>query len=182
MKLSKLSKMNFMALCCIIGLFCKNLINPLTNVITDALHIPGGVSTGFAIMFIVIAAELVQEKKSATIMSSAQGLLALMLGRVGSMGMLMPIGYFVPGVVIDIVFYFTRNTTMQERLVFANALGAVSASLTANILVFQLSGPVLILYLSISALSGACYGFLATMLTHRLIQILHCRRISYEIE
>lgn len=85
MKLSKLSKMNFMALCFIIGLFCKNLISPLTNVITDALHISGGVSTGFAIMFIVIATELVQEKKSATIMSSAQGLLALMLGGVGSM-------------------------------------------------------------------------------------------------
>ena len=182
MKLSKLSKMNFMALSCIIGLFCKKLMNPFANVITDALHIPGGVSTGFAIMFIVIATELVQERKSATIMSSVQGLLALMLGRVGSMGILMPIGYIFPGIVIDIVFYFTRNATMQERLVFANALGAMFASLTANILVFQLSGPVLILYLSISALSGTCYGFLATMLTRRLIQILHCRRISYEIK
>lgn len=182
MKLSKLTKMNFMAICCIIGLFSKKLINPFANVITDTLHIPGGVSTGFSIMFIVIAAELVQEKKSATMMSSAQGLLALMLGRVGSMGILMPLGYLVPGVVIDVVFYFMRNATTQERLVIANSLAALFASLTANLLVFQLTGPVLVLYLSISALSGACYGFLATLLTQRLFNILHCRRMNYEIK
>ena len=68
MRQSRLSKLNFMALCCVLGLFTKKLINPLANVITEALHIPGGISTGFSIMFLVVAAEVVwqdrQDRKS----------------------------------------------------------------------------------------------------------------------
>ncbi len=192
MRQSRLSKLNFMALCCVLGLVTKKLINPFANIITEALHIPGGISTGFSIMFLVIATEIVWDnsfrrqnqsdskkqpsrlmKHCGILMGIVQGFLALCLGRVGSMGLLAPIGYIVPGIAIDLIYYignrFCFNRT--ERMVFANALAAVMASVIANMIVFSLKGPVLWLYLSVSATSGTIYGFLAVTVVGKLRKI-----------
>lgn len=176
MRQSKLAKLNFMALCCILGLFVKKMINPLANVITESLHIPGGISAGFSIMFLVIAAELVQTKYCGTLMGTVQGFLALCLGRVGSMGALAPIGYIVPGIAIDLVYRLGKRVGLSrtERMVFSNALAAVMASLTANVIVFHLSGPVLVLYLCVSATSGTIYGFAGAAAAKKLARILRC--------
>lgn len=170
MKHSKLFTLNVMALFCVLGLITKKMINPFANVITESLHIPGGISTGFSIMFLVIAAELVQTRHSGAMMGTVQGFLALAMGRVGSMGLLSPIGYIVPGVTIDLVYRLQvhMNFSRLERMVFANAAAAVMASVTANIIVFRLQGPVLWLYLCVSALSGTVYGFLGSAIVGRL--------------
>ena len=174
MRQSRLSKLNFMALCCVLGLFTKKLINPLANVITEALHIPGGISTGFSIMFLVVAAEMVrggnQWRSCGTLMGAVQGFLALCLGRVGSMGILAPIGYIIPGMAIDLVYGLSSRFKLDrtERMVFANGLAAVMASVTANVIVFHLWGPVLFLYLCVSAFSGTLYGFLGSMVAGKL--------------
>lgn len=34
----------FLVICCDLGLFSKRLISPLANIVTDFLHIPGGIS------------------------------------------------------------------------------------------------------------------------------------------
>lgn len=166
MKYSKLTKLNFMALCCVLGLFTKKLMNPFANVITEFLHIPGGISTGFSIMFLVIGTEIVQMKNSGTLMALVQGLLALALGRVGSMGALMPLGYLVTGIAIDLVYKIPLDRS--ERMIFANALAAVFASLFANTLVFHLNGAVLWLYLGVSAISGCSFGLLGYFIVKRL--------------
>ena len=184
MRQSRLSKLNFMALCCVLGLFTKKLINPLANVITEALHIPGGISTGFSIMFLVVAAEVVwldrqrnqysesgkPLKYCGTIMGAVQGFLALCLGRVGSMGILAPLGYIVPGMAIDLIYGLADHFKLDrtERMVFANALAAVLASVTANVIVFRLWGPILFLYLCVSAFSGTLYGFLGSVVAGKL--------------
>lgn len=169
MKNLRLASLNFMALCCVLGLVCKKLVNPFANVITEALHIPGGVSTGFSIMFLVIAAEVVQMKRAGTLMGTVQGFLALAMGRVGSMGILAPLGYIVPGISIDLIYYLQKYAkwSVTERMVFANSLAAAMASVTANVLVFHLWGPVLVLYLCVSATSGAIYGFLGSAIVSR---------------
>lgn len=181
MRQSRLSSLNFMALCCVLGLFTKKLINPLANVITESLHIPGGISTGFSIMFLVVAAEVVRGgspkemwKSCGSLMGAVQGFLALCLGRIGSMGLLAPLGYFMPGAAIDLVYSLSYRFGFDrtERMVFSNALAAVMASVTANIIVFRLWGPVLLLYLCVSALSGTVYGFLGTMIAGRLTRAL----------
>lgn len=180
----KLVDYNFMALCCVIGIISKKLINPFANVITDLLHIPGGVSTGFSIMFLVIAVEMIRKPKCGTLMAMVQGLLSLALGRVGSMGIFMPISFIATGIAIDFVYYVGKyiNLTRLERMMFSNSLAAFSASFVANFIVFQLTGPVLCLYLSVSALSGMCYGFLSSMLVERINPALSSyRRRSYEI-
>ena len=53
-------------------------------------------------------------------------------------------------------------------MVFANAFSAVMASVTANLIVFHLRGPVLGLYLCVSAISGTVYGFLGALIVERL--------------
>lgn len=180
MKYSKLTMLNFMALCCVLGLFTKKLINPFANVITEALHIPGGVSTGFSIMFLVIAAEVVRGKGCGTLMGTVQGFLALALGRVGSMGILMPLGYISTGIAIDFIYDVQKymKCSKTERMVFANALAALMASVTANLLVFHLNGPVLWLYLGVSATSGTCYGFLGSVIVTRLYPLFKNNQLS----
>ena len=86
------------------------------------------------------------------------------------MGLLTPIGYFMPGAAIDLVYSLEKYVkfTRTERMVFANALAAVTASLTANIIVFRLSGPVLLLYLCVSATSGTLFGFLGSSIVARM--------------
>ena len=178
MRQSRLANLNFMALCCVLGLFTKKLINPLANVITESLHIPGGISTGFSIMFLVVATEVVRGGGKRTgawnhcgaLMGAVQGFLALCLGRIGSMGLLAPLGYFMPGVAIDLVYGLSHRFGLDrtERMVFSNALAAVMASVTANVIVFRLWGPVLLLYLCVSAVSGTIYGYLGSVVAGKL--------------
>ena len=72
----------FMALCCDFGLFAKKLISPAANLITESLHIPGGVATSFSLMFLVTAASVIPVFGCATIMGAVQSLLALCFGSV----------------------------------------------------------------------------------------------------
>ena len=176
--MSKLTKLNFMALCCVLGIFTKKMINPFANVITEALHIPGGISTAFSIMFLVIAREIVDTPKSGTLMATVQGFLALALGRVGSMGILMPIAFIATGIAIDFVYYVGNvcRFSKMERMVFANALAALMASVVANVLVFNLKGAVVWLYFGVSLCSGTCFGFLAMAMAHRIEKALCLNR------
>ena len=164
----------FLALCCDLGLFAKRMVNPFANLITDALHIPGGIGTGFSLMFLVVAAALTRGRFCGAIMGTVQSALALSLGMVGSMGALSPIGYIVPGLVIDLVFMLTKGLPLSrgERIVLANTLASPSAALTANCIVFHLSGAALFLYLSVAASSGAFCGLLGARLVSRLAPVI----------
>ena len=162
MKTTKLQILNFMALCCSLGLVVKKLVNPLANIITESLHIPGGISTGFSIMFLVIATEIVRTKQCGTLMGTVQGAIALVLGRIGSMGIFAPIGYIIPGMVIDGVYRWNRYLKLSrtERMMMANAL-------------FHLRGLVLWLYICVSAASGSIYGVLGAAIVKRISPILN---------
>jgi hypothetical protein len=48
--------MIFMAICCDLGLVAKKVISPVADIVTDSLHIPGGIATSFSLMFLIIAA------------------------------------------------------------------------------------------------------------------------------
>lgn len=159
-----------MALCCDLGLFSKKLIAPAANVLTDALHIPGGIGTSFSLMFLIVAVGVMPRFWCGTIMGAVQSLIALSLGMVGSMGALSPIGYIVPGFVIDCVMYAARRLELKTEYgaVLANMLSAASAGLTANFIVFRLSGVVLALYVAVALTSGAVCGVLGSELIKRL--------------
>lgn len=174
MRRSKLRRLIFMALCCDLGLFTKRLVAPAANLITDSLHIPGGIGTAFSLMFLVIAVALMPKFGAGIIMGAVQSGIALAFGMVGSMGALSPVGYIVPGLVIDCVFLLTRKTKLElaHKMLLANALASVSASLTANIIVFQLRGVALLLYLSLACTCGAIFGLVGTAVTKRLLPVI----------
>lgn len=173
MNKDKLRCLIIMALCCDLGLFSKRLIAPAANVITDALHIPGGIGTAFSLMFLVVAAGLMPRFWCGTVMGAVQSVIALSLGMVGSMGALSPIGYIVPGFVIDCIMWAARklNAKTQYTVLIANMLSAAAASITANLIVFRLSGVVLLLYVSVALTSGALCGVLGGELLRRLQNI-----------
>ena len=172
MKKLDLRTLIFLAMCCDLGLFSKRLVAPLANIVTDSLHIPGGVGTSFSLMFLVIAAALVPAFGSATVMSAVQSVLALAFGMVGSMGALSVIGYVVPGVVIDILTAAAGRLPRQAAAMLINSLASVAAALTADLIVFRLGGVPLALYVSVALSSGALCGLLAEKLIRRLRPIV----------
>ena len=173
MRKYRLRTLIFLALCCDLGLFSKRLISPAANLITDFLHIPGGIGTSLSLMFLVVAAVTVERFGCAAIMGVVQSALALSFGMVGRMGALSVIGYVVPGIVIDILLFVTRKSPLpsRERVVLSNAIAAPCAALTANFIVFHLQGTALLLYLCVSATSGAIFGLLGAEIARRLIPI-----------
>ena len=152
----------FLTICCDLGLFSKRLIAPAANILTDFMRIPGGIGTSFSLMFII------------TLMSIIQSMIALSLGMVGSMGILSPIGYIVPGMVIDLIFLLSRKTDLGTdlTLTLANMFGAAAASLTANLIVFHLPGVPLALYVVVALASGAVCGCFAGVLAKRLRPVI----------
>ena len=80
----------------------------------------------------------------------------------------------MPGLVIDCVFLLTRKTKLplEVKMVIANALAGMSASLAANLIVFRLWGVVLLLYLSVACTCGAICGFVGAKVTRRLLPII----------
>lgn len=173
LKNNRLKRIIFFALCCDFGLFAKRLIAPLTNMITDALHIPGGIATSFSLMFLVIAAILMPGGFCSTIMSAAQSVIAFSFGMVGSMGLLAPIGYIVPGFAIDLVLMATAGGALPcaDRMALANGIAAASAAFTANCIVFHLRGIVLLLYVCTAFSSGIFCGLLGSKIVQRLAPV-----------
>lgn len=170
MKDVKIRDLIFLALCCDIGLFSKRLISPFANVVTDFLKIPGGIGTSFSLMFLVIGADMIPVRGCGALMGFVQSMIMLSLGMTGSMGMLASIGYIVPGIVIDLVFYAGRKTGSDRAAVMmaANMLASASAGLTANLIVFRLKGIPLALYVTVALISGALCGGLSYILAKRL--------------
>ena len=177
MKKLNLQQLIFMALCCDLGLFGKRLIAPAANLITDNLHIPGGISTAFSLMFVVIAAMMTERFGCAALMGAVQSVLAVAFGMTGSMGALAPIGYIVPGIIIDLTLLFFRRKgkTSPAATVPANILASLAACLTADIIVFRLTGLPLLMYASVACTGGAICGVLAMVLTERLKPVLFNR-------
>lgn len=171
----RLNHMIFMAICCDLGLVVKKIISPVTNVITESLHIPGGIATAFSLMFLIVAASAVRVFGCATLMSVVQSLLSLSFGMVGSMGALAPIGYILPGITIDLCLYFTcrNNPSLTSGILLSSVASSVCAALTANVIVFHLRGIVLLIYTLVSATSGAICSLIATTLVERLAPYLN---------
>ena len=180
MKRTRLRRMIFLALCCDLGLFSKRVIAPFANLLTDYLHIPGGIGTSFSLMFLVIAASLIPVFGCAALMGAVQSMLALFFGMTGSMGLLAPIGYILPGLAIDLILYISRKMTNSScpGIMPAMIVSSVTACLTATVIVYRLRGIVLLLYVFVSAASGSLCGILAVSLVSRLKPVICSKMVT----
>lgn len=169
----------FMTVCCTLGVLFKHMINPAANIITDALHIPGGISTAFSLMFMVLASGVTQRRWSASMMGSMQGVAAISIGMVGSMGWLMPLAYLLPGIVIDIVMIFPVKSKAAAAIkAFAACIcGSLAAAIFADLVVFRLPWSILSVYLGVAAASGAFCGMLSAWGTEKIRSNMHKKNI-----
>ncbi len=179
---NRLRKMIFWSLCCGLGLFSKRLVAPIANAITGALRIPGGIGTAFSLMFLAVAGSLAPSRWCCTKMAVVQSMLALAIGMVGSMGVLSPLGYLLPGLLMDGIFALTRRLPLSaaDRLVLTNAVGSLAAAMTANTIVFHLRGVILLVYFCVATLSGALFGLLGGTLADKLRPVIDFRTADPE--
>lgn len=182
MKKLKLSQFVFMALCCDLGIITKKLVSPAANLITDSLHIPGGIGTSFSLMFLVIGAALAGQFGCGALMGLIQCGIALSLGMTGSMGILSFVGYIIPGLIVDIVLWSLRNRSKHAALMTACITAPLAASLTADLIVFRLHGIVLLLYLCVSCTTGAICGTVAIPMFDRLSPLIRSVDIQSRYE
>lgn len=177
MKRLTLRELLFLALCCDLGLVSKRLIAPAANAVTGLLRIPGGIGTGFSLLFLTVACELVPRFGCGAAMGFVQSMIALMTGRVGSMGALSPVGYTVPGLVIDLVLLLGRRFGLdrRDRLVLSGMAGSAAAALAANLIVFHLRGVPLALYVLVAATTGALCGLPACRIVRLVSPALEIR-------
>ncbi len=124
-------------------------------------------------MFIVVAAFVVRRFGAGLLMGLVQSGIAFLLGSVGSMGALAPIGYAVPGLIIDLCVLFSDRHLLEDdiAIVIASALSSISACIIANIIVFDLQLPVLALYACTACISGIICGLLAAKLFRLLKKV-----------
>ncbi|MBR5284712.1 MAG: hypothetical protein IKU27_06675 [Clostridia bacterium] len=182
MKDDRLRKMIFWALCCGLGLFGKRLVAPIANMITGWLRIPGGIGTAFSLMFLALAGTLAPSRWCCTKMAVVQSMLAVSFGMVGSMGVLAPIGYIMPGLLMDGIFLLARRCSLPvgDAMVIANAVGSLAAAMTANIIVFHLWGIILLVYGCVATLSGTLFGLLGGILADKLRPAINFRTADKE--
>lgn len=167
----ELYELVFMALCCVFGLFSKGLISPVTSILTDFIRIPGGcVSTGFSLMFLVIATAVVDKPGVGTIMGFIQGILALLLGKTGYQGVLAILTFTFPGVIIDIVNICYRKKNIQYFLL-SSMTGNIASAFLSNLLVFHFESLTLFLWLLLATCSGIATGFVAIILFKFIIKL-----------
>ena len=152
-------------ICSLLGVILKKLINPYANIATGLLHIPGGISTAFSLMPLVIASGVTNRKWSASAGALTQGAIALAMGTIGSMGFLAPVAYIIPGIIIDLVMLISSGEMFGKalKLFSANILSSIMAAIIADILVFRLPVKVFAIYIIVSALSGALAGVVASL-------------------
>ncbi len=170
MKKYDLKSLIFMALCCDLGLFSKKMILPAVNVLTGFFHLPGGIATSFSLMFLVIGAAVLPGYWAGTIMGVIQSILALCLGMTGSMGVLAPISYITPGIVIDLCLLLTKKK--PYGIVISSVMASLTACLVTNLISHKLRGLPLFQYALTAAISGAICGGLAVMVSSKLTFII----------
>ena len=91
------------AICVAISMAAKQIVSPVTNLLTDLISIPGGSATvGFTLAFLIIGKLMVEFPAAAAAMGFVQALLSMTLGMAGNQGVFAMVSYTLPGAVIDL--------------------------------------------------------------------------------
>lgn len=151
------------ALVSALGIASKPIVVPLVHVITGPLFIPGGaVAGGFYMFWIVLGRALVKKTGAGILIGIVQAILVIATGTMGTHGIMSIISYTLPGIVVDLVFFFSRNKKYNSlHYMFGCMFANVTGTLISNILFFRLPFVTVILILSAAALSGAVGGLIA---------------------
>lgn len=145
-----------------LGVATKPIVIPLVHIITGPLFIPGGaIAGGFYMMWLVLGAGFVKKPGAASLIGLVQGILVIATGIMGTHGIMSLASYTLPGIVVDIVFLFSRDKNFNIlHYVFGCMAASVTGTLITNILFFRLPAVTVLLVVASAALSGAIGGII----------------------
>jgi energy-coupling factor transport system substrate-specific component len=151
------------ALMAALGLATKTIVTPLSHVISGPLNMPGGALAGGLYMFwIVLAGALVNKRGSATLTALVQALMVIVIGSVGSHGIMSVVTYTMPGLMIDLVFLLLRRDIKTNIDFF---IGGMIANMTGTFLTgmvfFRLPAITMVMIVASGMLSGGLGGLIA---------------------
>ena len=162
------------AMCAGLGIAVKPVVTPLAHIITGPLFIPGGaVAGGFYMLFIVLAASLVDKPWAATLTCAVQALLVIITGVMGSHGVFSVFTYIAPGLLVDLFYFIVRKQGINALVCFFMGLIAnVTGTFGSNLVFFRLPVVPLMLTLLAGALSGGLGGLVAWGIAKQLKKLL----------
>ena len=147
-----------------LGVATKPIVVLLVHVVTGPLFIPGGaIAGGFYMLWIVIGAGMVKKFGTGTLIGIVQSILVIATGTMGNHGIMSIVSYTMPGLVVDLVFFFSKNKNYNVlHYVFGCLAANVTGTLISNIMFFRLPYITVIFILSSAALSGIIGGLIAS--------------------
>ena len=148
----------------------KAVANPMAQIITGPLFIPGGVAAGGVYMlFIVIPPAISGKRGTALLTALLQALLVIMLSTPGSHGVASLVTYTAPGLAVEAVWLLSGKQAGGPVCCFFSGIAAnIAGSYAVNLLFFRLPLVPLLLSLCVAALSGGLGGWVAYALAVRL--------------
>lgn len=151
-----------LALMACLGIATKPIIVPLTQIITGPLFVPGGViAGGFYMMWLVMAAGLVQKAGAGTLTAAVQAVMITALGIFGTHGVASLATYLLPGIAVDAVMLFWRYKSTATSCFAAGIAANICGTALVNLVFFRLPWIPLVLSLASASLSGGLGGLIA---------------------
>jgi hypothetical protein len=153
-----------------LGLAIKPIVTPLVHLISVPLMIPGGsLAGGFYMMWLAMAATLIPRFGSAFLVGIVQALAILVLGIMGSHGIVSIISYSLPGLLIDICALFIRHrSTLWAQIMFV-IIANLTGTIVVTIMIMRLSLIPAMIALTSATISGCIGGFLSYLLIRKLV-------------
>jgi len=158
-----------------IGIAVKIPLQPLAQMITGPLFIPGGaMAGGIYMMFLVLSVSITGKVGAALLCGFVQALLVMITGLGGHHGALTIVTYTLPGLAVDLLMFLSRHRGCCRKCCF---FGSMAANITGTLLVgaafFSMPLIPLMLMLCSAALSGGLGGILAWEITRHLKTVIN---------
>lgn len=151
------------ALMAALGIAVKIIVTPLAHMISGPLNMPGGaLAGGFYMFWIVLSAGLIGKRGAATLTAFVQALMVIVVGSIGSHGIMSVITYTMPGIMIDLIFLVARRQIKTNIDFF---IGGMIANMTGTFLTsmtfFRLPMITIVMVVASGMLSGGLGGLIA---------------------
>jgi hypothetical protein len=173
-----LSDYILIAMTAALSIAVKMVANPMAQLVTSPLYIPGGIAAGgFYMLFIVLVPAVTGKRGTALLTALVQAVLVTLLGTPGSHGVASLLTYTLPGLAVEAVWLLSGRQAGGAVCCFAAGICAnIAGSYAVNLVFFRLPIVPLLLSLCVAALAGGLGGWAAYGLALRLRRSAMWRR------
>lgn len=141
-----------------IGIAIKPLVSPLSKMISTPLMVPGGSFTGgLYMLWLVLAVLIVSKPGTGTLYGILQALVVMVIGLRGNQGLLTLVSYPLPGILVDVIYYFLRWPGWIVTHLILCSLANMAGALVVAVFLFHHPLPYIGIIAGMSLVSG-CLG------------------------